>query len=139
MKREDDANFDFLGAPVGSEEFCKAYLREKRLDPSRARLSALKDLEDAHAAYKILSSCLGSCKVMYAMRTTRSDWATEVCGEYDALVREVAESLLGVSLPDTTWKHACLSAVGVAWGSVPPETTPRLLSSLALRVPGRFA
>ena len=61
IKRKADANFDFLGAPVGTEAFCKSYLREKRLDPSRARLSALKDLEDAHAAYKILSTSLGSC------------------------------------------------------------------------------
>ena len=46
---------------------------------------------------------------MYAMRTTRADWAGEVCAEYDALVKETAESLLGVALPNLAWKQACLS------------------------------
>ena len=91
LSRHLDGNFDLLGAPVGSEVFCKSYL--KRLDTTRERLQELTGLEDTHAAYKILSSCLGSCKMMYAMRTTRSDWAVEVCREFDSLIRETCLDL----------------------------------------------
>ena len=93
MTRHGEGNFDLLGAPIGNEAFCKHYLRTKRLDKTRKRLSELIGLEDTHAAYKILSTCLGSCKMMYAMRTTRSDWAGEVCRDFDALVKETCEAL----------------------------------------------
>ena len=73
IKRNLTANFDLLGAPIGDSDHCCSYLREKRLLPAQAKLAELKELGDAHAAYKILSSCLGSCKMMYAMRTTRPE------------------------------------------------------------------
>ena len=110
MKRKLEGNFSLLGAPIGDESYSKAFLRGKRLHTASTRLLALKDLGDAHAAYKILSMCLGSCKLMYAMRTTRSDWVREVCAEYDALVKETTESILGVALPNMAWKQVCLSA-----------------------------
>ena len=116
MKRKTDGNFDLLGAPIGHEDFCKDYLRAKRVRKARTCLEELKDLGDSHAAYKILSNCLGSCKMMYAMRTTRSDWAQEVCGKYDALVRETAESMLGTPLQDLAWEQASLSTSGGGLG-----------------------
>ena len=53
--------------------------------------------------------CLGSCKVMYAMRATRSDWAQEVFAEFDTLLKETAESILGKPLHEFAWQQACLS------------------------------
>ncbi|CAE8590934.1 unnamed protein product, partial [Polarella glacialis] len=73
MKRQADGCFDMLGAPVGHAEHCRAYIRQKRNDPARGMLEELANLGDAHAEYKILSRCMGSCKVMYSMRTVPSD------------------------------------------------------------------
>ena len=95
MKRQWHKNFKLLGAPIGDVVFCKELLRTKRLQKIKERLDALKDLGDSHSAYKILSMCLGSCKMMYAMRTTRSDWAQEVFAEFDTLLKETADSILG--------------------------------------------
>ena len=73
IKRKPEDNFDLLGAPIGDSTFSQSYLKEKRLAPARDKLEELKELGDAHAAYKILSACLGSCKMMYAMRTTQPE------------------------------------------------------------------
>ncbi len=61
MERKLQCNFDLLGAPIGSESFCKDYIRTHRLGTTRERLAELPGLEDTHAGYKILSTCLGSC------------------------------------------------------------------------------
>ena len=131
MKRKLDRNFKLLGAPIGDAEFCKDFLRAKRLHKTKDRLDALKDLGDAHSAYKILSTCLGSCKMMYAMRTTRSDWAQEVFAEFDVLLllRETAESILGMPLHEFAWQQACLSNSGGGLG----------LRSAAAHAPAAFA
>ena len=63
-----------------------------------------------HASYKILSTCLSSCKMMYVMRTIHFDMAADVCKDFGALVQETCEALLGTSLSTTCWKQARLSS-----------------------------
>ena len=46
---------------------------------------------------------------MYAMRTTRSDWAQEVFAEFDTLLKEIAETIIGTPLHEFAWQQACLS------------------------------
>jgi len=93
-----DSNFRFLGVPVGSKEFCTRFTREKRVDKAAAMLDMVPGLHDAQAANTLLMHCLGSCKVMYAMCTTRPDWiATELAG-FDAALRETFETATGTTL-----------------------------------------
>ena len=99
------------------------------MDKTRDRLSDLPNLDDAHAAYKILSVCLSSCKMMYAMRTTRSDWAQEVFHDFDALMRETVESMLGLPLPTLSWAQAQLGTASGGLG----------LRSAAAHAPAAFA
>ena len=58
----------------------------------------LKELGDAPATYNILSACLGSCKMMYAMRTTLPEWASPVLQDFDATIRETIEATLGSAI-----------------------------------------
>ena len=116
IKRKLSGNFDLLGAPIGDGEFCSSYLREKRLAPSLEKLAELKELGDAHAAYKILSTCMSSCKMMYAMRTTRPEWAGPVLQDFDAVIRETLESTLGSAIDEASWQQAQLSAASGGLG-----------------------
>ena len=77
--------------------------------PGHAKLVELKELGDAHAVYKILSACSGSCKMMYAMRTTLPEWASPVLQDFDATVRETLEATLGSAIDDESWQQAQLS------------------------------
>jgi len=109
VKRCLDGNFKFLGAPVGDREFCARFTREKRIDKAAAMLEMVPELHDAQAAHKLLMHCLGTCKVMYAMRTTRPDWiATELAG-FDAALRETFETATGLALSSPQWSQATLS------------------------------
>ena len=84
--------------------------------PAQAKLAELKELGDAHTAYKILSACLGSCKMMYAMRTTRPEWASTVLQDFDATIRETIESTLGSAIDDESWQQAQLSTASGGLG-----------------------
>ena len=86
LKRRLDGNFLLLGAPIGSAHYCTQYLRDKRVAQVRESLQELSALEDSHAAFKILPACLGSCRLMHAMRTSRADWVEEVFQEWDGLL-----------------------------------------------------
>ena len=43
------------------------------------------------------------------MRTTRSDWASPALLEFDSVLRETLESILGTPLDDESWQQAQLS------------------------------
>ena len=91
-------NFKFLGAPIGDREFCAHFTQEKRVDRATSMLQAVTELEDAQVAYKLLTHCLGSCRVMYAMRATRPDWIAAELAAYDSALRETFESAFGFAL-----------------------------------------
>ena len=116
ITRKLEGNFDLLGAPIGDSSFCQSYLNEKRLAPCKDKLEELKELGDAHAAHKILSACLGSCKMMYAMRTTRPEWASPVLQDFDSILRETLESTLGTQIDDESWQQTQLSTAAGGLG-----------------------
>ena len=109
VKRCLDGNFKFLGAPVGDKEFCAKFTREKRVDKAAALLQLVPELHDGQVAHKLLMHCLGTCKVMYAMRTTRPDWIVDELVAYDSTLRETFESATGLALSGSQWSQATLA------------------------------
>ena len=89
-------------------------------------------MEDSDAAFKILSACLGSCRLMYAMRTSRADWVEEVFQEFDGLLKESVESLLGSPLSDSAWRQAqlCTSQGGLGLRSASLHADAAFLASV---------
>jgi hypothetical protein len=110
IKRRLDTCFDLLGAPIGTAQHCLDYTRSKRVDTIKESLTELSDLGEGHCAYKILATCMGSCKVMYSMRTTRPDWAHDAFAEFDCLVRTAFENIIGAPLSNTAWQQSVLSS-----------------------------
>ena len=72
-------------------------------------LKEVPGLEDAQIALKILSQCLGSCRVMYTMRTTRPAWIRDALQEGDLAMRETLESVIGLPFSNEQWMQATLS------------------------------
>ena len=52
--------------------------------------------------------------MIYAMRTSRSDWASPVLQEFYVALQEMLESLLGTPLDDASWQQAQLGTA--TWG-----------------------
>ena len=109
IKRNMSGCFKLLGVPIGNQKYCSSLLQEKRIAKAREMYDHIPLLEDGQIALKLLSRCLGSCKLMYNMRTTRSDWILSDPAEYDALLRETFEASMGLVLNDREWKQATLA------------------------------
>ena len=74
IRRVMSGNFKSLGSPIGDRDHCARFVRDKRVARAVAMLNVVPELEDAQAAHKLLMHCLGSCRIMHTMRTTRPDW-----------------------------------------------------------------
>lgn len=109
VKRNTTGNFKLLGAPVGSQEFSAKFIREKRASKAKEMLAEVPLLEDGQIAHKILMRCMGASRLMYNMRTTRSDWIGEELAAGDAALREAFEAATGLALSDSQWSQATLS------------------------------
>ncbi len=99
MKRVADSSFKFLGTPIGPREYVTAFTQHKRVDKASALLRAVTLVEDGQVSHKLLMRCMGSCRVMHAMRTTRPDWIHEQMRQVDAAIVEALEVCMGLALP----------------------------------------
>ncbi|CAE8626199.1 unnamed protein product, partial [Polarella glacialis] len=100
----------FPASSKRTAQHCLDYTRSKRVDTIKESLTELSDLGEGHCAYKILATCMGSCKVMYSMRTARPDWAHDAFAEFDCLVRTAFENIIGAPLSNTALQQSVLSS-----------------------------
>ena len=109
IKRNTSGCFKLLGAPIGDIDYCRGWICKERIAKLRKLLRAVPDLEDAQIAHKILHQCLGQCRVVYAMRTTRPDWASTAFAEVDADLRQAFEEATGRPWSVQQWNQATLA------------------------------
>ena len=108
MKRVADASFKFLGTPICSQEFVVNFTQQKRTDKAIRLLQEVEWLEDGQVAHKLLTRCMGACRVMHAMRTTRPDWITTQLRAVDTAVLNALEACMGLALPAAARQQASL-------------------------------
>ena len=109
IKRLSSGNFKILGIPIGSQVHCAEFTSRKRVDKMKELLTEIQILEDAQIAHKIFMRCLGACRMMHAMRTTRPDWIKEQLRESDVLLRKTFDTRTGLALSENQWRQAGLS------------------------------
>ena len=97
--------FEFLGAPVGSNEFCENHSAE-RADQAKKLWSAITELDDPQVGLRLMRACAGFCKLVYSARVVCPDahmWALQT---FDTLLRDALSELTGLQLSDRQWAQA---------------------------------
>ena len=89
-----DGNFEFLGAPVGSPQYCAAFVQRK-VDAAAASLQALGELQDPQVGLRLLRLCGSFCKMVYLPRTVPHEVQSAPLQEFDAKVRDTFCSFTG--------------------------------------------
>ena len=108
MKFITDGNFEYLGAPIGSQEFSNNYTQAK-VDNLRPLFAAIANLENPQVAYFLLKNCSSFGKMVYSARVTPFDWHDRALKSFDNEVRFCFEQLTGIHSNDLQWSKACLS------------------------------
>ena len=104
----EDGNFELLGGPIGSKEFCNLHT-QKRVDKAKEVLSALGELPDPQVAFILLRHCASFSKLVYSLRVVPHHKHKAVLQQFDNAIRDCIESFLCCSLSNTEWTLATLS------------------------------
>jgi hypothetical protein len=100
-----DGNFDLLGSPVGSSEYCTRYTQE-RVQKVAPTLAALGDFWDPQITVRLLRHCSSFGKLVYSARSTPPLAHNSALKEYDAYVRETFVSAMGFVPTEPQWAQA---------------------------------
>ena len=100
--------FKFLGAPVGDREFAASFVQDKRAAKADVLLTEIAGIDDAQVTHKLLSRCMGTARVMHAMRTTRPDWMLGQLEHVDKSMAITAETCFGFAMPPSAEVQASL-------------------------------
>ena len=100
--------FKFLGAPIGDREFAASFVQDKRAGKADVLLTEISGVDDAQVTHKLLSRCMGTARVMHAMRTTRPDWMLGALEHVDKFMAVTVETCFGFAMPPSAEVQASL-------------------------------
>lgn len=103
-----DANFELLGGPIGSPEFCNKHT-ESRVTKALRVLSALGEVPDPQVALTLLRRCASFSKMVFSIRVVPSSFHTEALQNFDAQVRACFEQFTCLHPDAEQWIQATLS------------------------------
>ena len=128
----DNGNFELLGGPIGSNEFCNQHTQE-RVDKASELLTALGELPDPQVALTLLRHCASFGKLVYSLRVVPHYKHSTALRNYDNAVRDCIESFLCCSFTDSEWSLASLSTKmgGLGLRSVEHHSSAAFLCSQA--------
>ena len=104
----DDGNFELLGGPIGSDDYCNQHTQE-RVERAMEILTALGELPDPQVALTLLRHCSSFCKLVYSVRVVPHRKHNTALRCFDNAVRDCFESFLSCSFSDSEWSLATLS------------------------------
>ena len=108
MTFRENGNFELLGGPIGSEDFCNSHTQE-RVNKALELLTALGELPDPQVALTLIRQCASFGKPVYSLRgIPHKDHATAL-QRYDNAVRDCVGSFMCCSFSDSEWSLARLS------------------------------
>ena len=100
-----DGNFEFLGAPIGSADFC-AKITEQRVEEAATTITAICTHGDPQIGLRLLWTCGSFCKLVYSTRVVAPHAQIAELQNFDALVRQTFSDLTGLHPDDATWDQA---------------------------------
>ena len=85
-----DGNFELLGGPVGSPQYCNQHT-QARVTKALRVLNALGECPDPQVALQLLRTCAGFSKMVFSIRVVPASYHTEALQTFDAQVRACFE------------------------------------------------
>ena len=107
VTRAEEGGIKLLGAPIGDDQYVEEVLR-RRLESMRSLVAELHTLEDPHIEYTLLRSCFSFPKFAFALRTVDTSDHPDILQDFDLVVKEGIEGILGAPLPPLQWDQASL-------------------------------
>ena len=107
VTRAEEGGIKLLGAPIGDDVYVEQVLR-RRLKSMRSLVAELHILEDPHIEYTLLRSCFSFPKFAFALRTVDTSNHPDILQDFDLVVKEGIEGILGAPLPPFQWDQASL-------------------------------
>ena len=102
VQRVTEGGIKLLGAPVGDRAYEDMVLR-RRLSSVQDLVGELHVLDDPHSEMTLLRSCFAFPKFSYALRTVDTSHHQDILQDFDMVVKEAAEAILGAPLPPLQW------------------------------------
>jgi hypothetical protein len=107
-QRSTAPNFTLLGAPVGSPQYCEAFVTKLR-SSNKKITDQLPQLHDPQISLHILRSCIGFSKFVYLARTTPPSSVVNELKQVDNDIRLALEGFATIHLSDVAWQQAQLA------------------------------
>ena len=105
---KEDGNFELLGGPIGSKDFCNQHTLE-RVEKAKEILTALGEMPDPQVALVLLRHCASFSKLVFSLRVVPHQNHTAALQCFDDAVRDCIESFLCCSFTNSEWSLASLS------------------------------
>ena len=100
--------FEFLGAPIGTNEFCHQHAND-RVTKATKLLEAIGNLPDPQVGLRLIRSCAGFCRLVYSARVVFPGAHVAALHSFDTVVRDTLDELTGLCLTDRQWRQAARS------------------------------
>jgi len=110
-----DGNFELLGGPIGSPDFCNQHT-QARVNKAVTLLEALGELPDPQVALQLLRHCAGFCKMVFSIRAVPASFHAAALHTFDDEVRACFEHLSSLHPDDEQWTQATLSTTSGGLG-----------------------
>ena len=110
-----DGNFELLGGPVGSPQFCNEHT-QTRVSKARRVLEALGEVPDPQVALQLLRRCAGFSKMVYSIRVVPASFHTAALQSFDTLVLSCFEQFTCLHPDDGHWTQATLGTASACLG-----------------------
>ncbi len=104
-----DGNFELLGGPIGTPEFCNNHTQE-RVDKACKLLKELGELPDPQVALLLLRYCASFGKLVYSTRVVPHHHHASALSNFDQEVHTCLETFLSANFSQDEWTLATLSS-----------------------------
>ena len=99
--------FCLLGCPIGPPDFCEEVLQD-RVRKIKGSLAVLHDMGDSQLEMTLLRSCFALPKFSYVIRTCPPSHVNGAAKEFDWVMHEALQSIIGGPLSEWSWLKASL-------------------------------
>ena len=102
-----DGNFELLGAPIGSPEYCNSHT-QARVTKALRVLRVLGEVPDPQVALQLLRRCAAFGKMVFSIRAVPASFHAEALVAFDTHVRNCFEQFTCLHPDDEQWAQATL-------------------------------
>ena len=131
IPRVHESGIILLGSPIGPPQFVNGKIREK-IQSVKDLTKLLPLIKDPHLEYVLLRSCFSLPKIVFLLRSTEPSNHQELWSDFDDLIRDSLNQILGSGITNLQWAQAQLpvSMGGLGFRSAVEHSAGAYVSSV---------